>query len=639
MTPSGLFIGWAIKNNMSLLPKNLFVTIRLFFLNLLRKPVFVMAICLFAFNLIAKSFMIHSIPPGSVYDEIIYVSEAQAFLKLGSDITGTWHPLKLEPADGMYTELTSIMHLPGFLIFRNDPILASKFAPIILGSLIPVLLSLITYHFHRKVKLATITGIVLTLNPWIFEFLRMSFDSLFSISFYLIGITLLLFLNKWGKLLAFIPFFLGFYQYQGHKVLLVPFVFICVILIALEQLVQTKEKYSKKTLTSPSVLAATSVFIACILLTTNYLIRISSLTTSVRMSEYSIIDKAELSRFVDERRRLSLDSPFVTVFENKLSASIVILFKRFLNSFDLRHLFVEGNANVDTYSVLDYGFLHKADFILILIFFIFLGKVSKEKHRRVEVLLGAFIILVTIAGTIPNVIRVGVSWITFRGAFTIIGLSLMSGMALSWILETFSPTIQIIGVLIYLTLSAPFFHTYFVRYPLTFGKHSAFYERILASYVDRQPHKPAVLITDRSDATFDYLATYNQYYNSDSSEQLLASGKNIKSIAQARNNSITIHTTCPSNWTDMALGSIIAVDLTNEPCPVPEHLLTNSSTIQIQSLVDSGTRFIIYNDDLCQPHIIYEFQALKDYRFNIEKLDDSIFCETYFMNFRPLYDF
>lgn len=586
------------------------------------KKLLFLSTLIFLINFVIKWYKINSIPAGHTFDEIIYVSEAQSLLRFGTNLSQTWKPTDLEPADGMYSELTSSVLAPAFLIFPSKPIIASKIIPVIFGSLIPVLIALISHYFFSHKKIFIAVALVATTNPWLFQFSRTGFDSLFSIFFYLLAIVILLYSTKWLKLLSFPIFFLGFFQYQGHKPLLVPLLAVVIVSILIKKI---KGRLTTKTVTSSikSLMPELIVFVLCFVLTISYLLRLNSLTTSIRSQEFTIVDQAEISHMVDEYRRLSFDTPFSKFFNNKLTLTTQLIFKRFLKSFDPTYLFIHGNAHVDTFSVLDYGFFHYHDLFLILAVFLL---ISKRKENNAGIL---FLLLFSAVGTLPNLIRNGEPWITFRGAFVFIGLVMIAGVSLGSLIQKLTVKQSMLVLGFYLLLTSPFYYTYFFRYPITYGKHSGFYERVLASYVKRQPNANFLLITDRSDATFDYLATYNQYYQTDNDNELLANPNAIiKTVDHGR---VMITAQCPKDWSIIQSNTVIAIDLTKEPCEIPSEYQTNTPRIEIKSLVDSGTRFKLYNDQLCHNQIIHRYQNLKQNLLVVEKLDDKLFCETFFM--------
>lgn len=589
------------------------------------KQIFYICLIIFFVNFVVKWYKIDSIPEGQTYDEIIYVSEAQALLRFGTNLGQTWKPTDLEPADGMYTELTSTVLAPGFLLFPNNPIYASKIVPVLFGSIVPVLIALICYFFFSNKRILVATAVVASTNPWLFQFSRTGFDSLYSIFFYLLGMVLILYLSKWYKLLAIIPLFLGFFQYQGHKPLLVPLIIILCLAVFIKKSIKITSKIKSINLREAfkSSFPELLIVIFCVVLTVSYLLRLNTLTSSMRSEEMSLFNQEEISHAVNEQRRLSLDSPLTNIFNNKVLIAGQVAFRRFIKSFDPTYLFLEGNAHVDTFSVLDYGYFHYHDLFLIVFAFLFINR-KKQNYGGIF-----FLIMFTLAGSIPNIIRSGSSWITFRGAFVFIGLVMIIGVTIGSMMSRLSYKMACLLLGVYLILTTPFFYTYFYRYPITYGKHSAFYERVLASYVIRQPDTNFLLITDRADATFDYLATYNRYYQTDEDQELILNA--TAKIKTVNNQKIMITSHCPKDWNEIKPDTVVAIDLTKEPCEIPDDHRLESPRIEIKSLVDSGTRFNIYNDRLCHQHVIHRYQNLKKDYLSVEKLSDQLFCETYFM--------
>ena len=581
------------------------------------QPIVFICLLFFIFNLSVKSFQILSVPPGQVYDEIIYVAEAQAILKYGTDLTGNWHPWQLEPSDSYYTELTSTVLLPGFFIFPNHPLLASKTVPLLAGSLLPVLLALIGYFVAKKRSVLVATALVATLNPWLFQFSRTGFDSLFSIFFYLLGIVLLLYGKDWQKLWSLVAFFLGFFQYQGHKPLLVPYVTLTLLLIVFSQLKKCNFMSILKQLKTKQNLVLWLVWMGAIAIMASYLVRLPDLSSGVRMDEFSLFEGVE-TRTVDEQRRLALSNPMLNLMDNKYTLLFSTLISRFLYSFDLNLLFQRGNPVVDTFAVIDYGYFHLIDLVLLASGLMFLGTDKKIKNKTWYIL--AFILV----GTIPSIIRSGTPWIIFRNGFAFVGMVLLAGYGLGSWLTTWRSKAGWLLISLYLVCALPFFYLYFIRFPVTYTKNNSFYERILASYVQRQQDQQFAIIPDRVDSSFNYLLTYNKLINQ-------ANKKAIYRSAQTQNYQLanfTLYKDCPTQKLLELGDQVVIVDPVKEPCiPSSDN---QASILEIKALVDSGTRFRIYNDRLCNRFLLTSYPNLHQNKFAVEKLSDEDFCTTFF---------
>ncbi len=582
-------------------------------------PLVLLCFAFFLFNFLIKNIAISSTPPSQTYDEIIYATEAQSIVTYGTDLTGTWRPWNLEPSDPYYTELTSTMLTPGFLLFPHNFLYASKFMPLLLGSLIPIFLGLIAYKFTESYKTFIITAFIATGNPWVFQFSRMGYDSLFSVALYLMGVVLLFFCKKWWRLLSILPFFLGFFQYQGHKLILVPLLSIVCLYLFFEKDTANSLKHRYwKVIRDVRVLAALCVLFFSIMLTLSYIVRLPNLNSEKRASEFSLFNGTGLARNVDEKRRIAFDTPLKNIFSNKYSELSSTLMGRFLNSFNTQRLFIEGNRTTDVFTVLDYGFFHIIDVVVLGVASVCAIKYAKNKNGLL------FVCLFILIGTIPNVLRNGDSWITFRGAFVFLGLILLMGIGTTIFFDRISRKYYLVVSLFYVLTVTPFFYTYFFRYPITHGLYVGIYERVVASYIHRVGYKTHFLILpDRSDATFLYQIAYNSLITIENKTAINYAAQNKKyKIA-----SITIEGNCPEDVSSVSKNDIIFEYISNRACVKNSG---NSRVIQIKSLIDSGTIFTVYNDALCNQYQLSTYPQIRTNILEVEKLSTQEFCQSFF---------
>lgn len=578
-----------------------------------------LAILFLLLNLGVKFFGITSTPPAATYDEMIYVAEAQSIVKYGTDLTGDWRPWHLEPSDAFYTELTSTVLTPGFLLFPENPILAAKFVPLLLGSLIPILLAFIAYKIQKSKHVFIFTAIVASLNPWIFQFSRMGYDSLFSIGFYLIGLVFILYCKEYKKLYSLIPLFLGFFQYQGHKPLLVPLVGICFLYLLFEKYsVSDLHKKFKKIIQDKTIVSVFSVLVFSVALTAFYLIRLPNLTSGERISEFSFYNSDELAAEVNESRRIALDSSVSSVFVNKYSVLGIELTERFLHTFNPKILFISGNKAVDTFAVLDYGYFHVIDIAVIVAALIFFQK-RKKNYLGIS-----FVLLFILIGTVPNVIRTGLPWIIFRGAFAFLGLILLMGIGGGNALLQIHKKLRIPVVAVYVLLTAPFFFTYFVRYPVTHTNNIGFYERLVANYIHRVGLDQKILVVpDRADASFNYQIAYGLLLTNQNRAQVQTSAQ----TKEFEINNTVLASNCPRTISEIPESTVVFVNLFKKPCE-PQH--DPAMTTEIKSLIDSGTIFTVYNDTLCSEYDLGSYPNVRKNVFAIEDLSNEEFCKTFF---------
>jgi uncharacterized membrane protein len=562
---------------------------------------FIWIIIFFVVNIVIKSINITSTPPSLTYDELYYAAEAQGIMMDSSDASGTWRPWHLAPSNSIYSELTGTTLIPGFLLFPHNPMLAVKSMSILVGSLIPILLALIAYRLSGSKSVTITTLIIGTLNPWMFQLSRMSFDSLYSVFFYTLGILLFLTLKSKQLLWSLLPFTMGFFQYQGHKPLLIPIIVICA----------AYKWYESKKISIPSI----SVLIIATALTVSYAIRLPHLSASVRMQEYDLLNQAGMSNRVDYVRRLSFDSPLVPIFTNKYAEAGGQMAERFLRSFDLQALFIRGNNSRDTFAVTSYGFFHLIDAVIIILGIVWFSK-TKKYSTPLKFIAGLIII-----GTIPNVLKSNDFWIIFRGAFIYLGLIMMIGIMLGANIEnkTIRTKIAILGA--YCLMSLSFFYIYFAHYPLSATQNEEFYNRILASYIDRQENRKVQIVSDNQQGLFDQIAVYNSLFTKENSQAIRAASRSKKYSI----NNIHIVTDCPDPSLAQTVTTVINAE--SESCLKKFDGLPK---IEIKSPIDSGTKYVIINDRLCSQYQLKRYPYIKQNVLNVERNSDWDFCLNYF---------
>lgn len=567
-------------------------------------------------NFFSKLALIESIPAAITYDELYYATQAQSIKTSLSDSTGLWRPWHLAPANKLYSELTGLTIIPGFFLFPNNPVLAIKLMSVITGTILVITLGLISFQITKNKNCLILTMLIATFNPWIFQFSRMTFDSLFSVTLYSVGILFLLAFKKLKKIWAILPFFLGFFQYQGHKPLLIPLI----VSVIFFQLISQKENKHSLNQKFKKIFPSFVLLFFSLTLTLTYLYRLPSLNSASREAEFSIFSDPQISSRVNYQRRLSFPNPLTKIIYNKYTVGLKDAFGRYLKSYNPSILFFKGDETVDTYSVTNFGFFHYIDLLLIILIFLFF---NTHKQIKKFIFLPFFIIL---SGGLTNAIKTNGFWTTFRGSFIVVGLVLLFGIYFGIFINNISKHKRIFLLLIYLIGIFPFFYNYFYHYPILIGKNNALYDRILANYIYRQNSKKHLIITEVPEVTFDTIAFYNKLFNK----------KNIKAINQAHLEekyfleNIEVNSTCSAILSKKLIDSeVISINSTNERCLEPE-FFDKIPSIEISSIIDSGTKYKIFNDDFCSKFHLQRYPFIRSNKFNIEKLSDQDFCQTYF---------
>lgn len=575
------------------------------------------AFIFFAINIISKSLLIDTIPTIITHDEMYYATEAKALVTTGSDVTGTWKPWSLSPANPIYAELTGVLQSVGFFLFPNNPLVALRFMPILLGSTIPLSLAWIGYSLIQRKKLFILTLLLATCNPWIFQFSRMGFDSIFSTALYLAGLAFLLQEKRSYQLVSIPLLFVGFFQYQGHKIVLMPLVALTLGYLFIRQTGWSLKKM--KELPKQKLLTPFLILLIVIGITASYLIRLPSLQSSDRVNELAILDSQSLTEDVDAWRRLSLESPLLYLFENKITVLLFDSVKRLISSFDLKWLFIEGNARIDTFAVTRFGFFHFLDLILLVAGLTAL--ISKKSYRSAAL----FLFLVTLVGTLPSVLKSEDVWLTFRGAFTMMGILLIVSVGSFELLSKLSFKKSLLILCSYLLLTLPFFYTYFFNYPVTTTKDTFLYNRVLANYAQRVAERNIAVVTLTPRVLFDSYLVYN---NLITEEHIPAINTAYLTETFTLNN-IQMTQECFDPAITYGDATII-VDRRMNIC-VTASISAYKPPIELSSIIDSGAQYDVYNDTLCDNPTLPEYISVNRDFLRLEKLSNEAFCQAFFI--------
>lgn len=594
-------------------------------------------VVVFVVGLASHLFLITTIPGPIVFDESYYATQSQAIIANGSDLYGQWRPWHLTAANPIYSELTGLVQALGFLLIPNSPVLAMKILPAVLGTLLPILAGIFIWRVTKNRLVGVVAILLFAVNPWIFQFSRMAFDSFFGLFFIFLGLTLLIALPKYWKLLSLLPFFLGFFQYQGYKVIFLPMILMAGMWVVYEScgfsvsnLKLNLGSILAKCKINQDVLSSLIIILFAGLLTIGFLLTVKSSSAGMRLQEFIWSDVASISQQVNDQRRLSASSPLLNLTSNKISITLNNIWLQTLNALSPAHYFGRANAAVDTFAVHQHGFFYPVDALLLIIG---LGVLWFAKNRQpsVAVLLTSLLLI----SFLPSVLKTDATWITFRGGFTIIYGLLIMAIGFEYLLKHLHRSLQILLVSIYIFLAISFFYHYFFRYP-AYSTHNLMYSnRVLSSYLQRSSSKIEIL-SDEPDNLLQTLLLLGNHITKQSINQ-------ISQAFQEKNYrfaNLTIDSGCISNqiFSDQDTIKILKASMSgcqdetassfsqiNYP-PQPIHLVTP---------FDSGTVYTIYGDDVCQIDQLNTFVEPFPPWQAIEDLSDTEFCQSFFVKDLP----
>lgn len=568
--------------------------------------------------LFLRVFQLDVLPTSFAHDEIYYAAESQTIRHGMTDLTGNWRPWSLTAASSLYAELPGTVISLGQWIAPKS-IAGARLSSALVGTLLPFLLGAIAYKLSAHKTTFWATVLIAGFNPWLFQFSRMSFDAILSIFFYSLGFLVLLSASKWQKLWSILPFAIGFYQYQGLKLILVPLIGSFLLYEGI-QLWQRRSKSTKKHIVSLRPLFPTTILLVlCVLVFGSFLLRLQKQSSASRVNDLIFFRNEQNQQQVNDQRRLSLPSPITSVMNNKFVVISTAFVQKYTSAFDISQIFARGEPFRNPFSVSTFGMFYILDLIFVVIG---LGVLWKKPETKAS----AFLLLLwLLIAPLPVAINAIDNWLMFRAAWFIPTLVLASGIGAAWVWRNYRLiSLPVVGT--YLLLVGLFGYHYWYRYPLYSAAERGFSERIMASYVDRlDDQQPVKILANESTFVFEAYLVYRH----------LITSENLPAIHQAFQNKkfvlgqTEVDTRC-FNANDQSL--VTVSEASNTPCDSSVKTLPEGAKrpTTIASLIDSGAIYRIYNDPLCTQFSLRSYAKVdRRQQLNIEQLSNQEFCETY----------
>lgn len=623
-----------------------------------KNPVFFA--CLFLsgiFLIFTRLYLLASIPGSLPHDELVYASQARSFVRTGKTLDGLQPWYALSPVHSAYAEWPTMLIAPGFMFF-SDPMVASHATSAFMGITLPLLLGLLTYFIWKEKWVSVTLTLLVIASPLHWQLSRVGYDAWYSYWWYVVGGLILVapFLGKntskglpkisqWAKVLAILPLTIGFFQYQGFKLLLLPWVaFILALFISsnsykeltqLLQLIWNKKWLAHKNIQNitqqallllKSYLPELVVAIFALSLTLFYaLVLMPSQGVGERLKSTVFSDTTLHEDFqfqVNTERRLSLSSPVDSFMSNKYVSTNTFLLKRLTGAFDLRSLFIAQDASVSGFAVWSHGLFYWMDAIAIMLGLAYLMTNPKRRFSGI-LMLGAILVLST-----PALINTQSEWYMLR---MVLSYAIVLWLA-AWMIKLIgSSKILVSGfIFLYIVGVLNFSYHYFYRYPVLSLDWSNFDKRIIAEYVWRIQAKtgadtPIIIYNSEPEAVFFALIAYAR--SNDIVDLVEKTGQKHTNTGFYTLGSITIQQAC---WDGALPENGIAIVQNTQPC---EGVGRPADWITIPAVLDSGERHAIYGDVVCKGLELKSFvhlQSATDLR--LPALSDQEFCQNWLTN-------
>ena len=582
-----------------------------------------------------RFYQLSTIPSSFTFDEMVYLFNAKVLSLTGTDATGQWNPWSLRPFHPWYAEWPSHLIALGMLVLPQAPILSAHLTYSILGLILPVTLGYLSYLLFKKPGLALIVVLVAGINPVLFQFSRLVYDSFPGLVFYVLGITLFVSGSPKAKLVAAVAFTIGFFQYQGYKLLLVPFLTV----LTVYEYLRVSENYKRYSLAQfvKENRGVVAVFVTgCLLFALYMLVLLPGNGASVRMSETvgltaNIPDAATA---VDAIRKQSLQASLVPLYINKYTLLFENMLYRYLSSFTLQEWFVGSNAGVNYFFVWQHGYFYLLDAVFLAIG---LGALLVKKYKNQAFLLVSLIAL----SPLPEVIQrqkmfwphdtPSGYWSLFRSAcmtpFLIIIISLgiytiVQYLARNW--QKFSVPAITVLVGLYLLLVGRFLTYYFNALPITSSTENLQY-RILSEYLRRLPADAPVLVYSRAGfSPLQHIFYYNNLLQKETINDLLPLLQSVTTTYKQ----IAFSDACYSLPEES--GPITVIERLSLPCGKTHN---DTPSVTLAAPLDSGTYYTVINDPLCSDLLLPKFVSNTKNNFDLQKLSREEFCNQFVVRY------
>ncbi|KKP48308.1 MAG: hypothetical protein UR39_C0001G0103 [Candidatus Woesebacteria bacterium GW2011_GWA1_33_30] len=366
-------------------------------------------ILILALAFFLRFYKITSIPPSLNWDETSIAYNAYSILKTGRDEWGQFMPVHFKSFGEYKLPAQIYASIPGVAIFGLNEF-GVRITPVVYGTLTIFLLYLLAQELYRKRYISLISAFLLAVSPWHIQLTRASFESSFSLFWFLLA---LLFLVKGLKekkwiIVSMVPFVISVYTYNTARIFTPLFLFVFYLL---------NFNFFLKNL---KYLAFS--FLAFIFLTSPIIPFVLSGDASARYKLVSITNDKGLIPRIEERRNLSKLSPiFTKLIHNRYTYNTYYFSQNYLAHFSPSFLFLKG-AGHHQHHVQGVGELYwfQAPFLLFGIFVLL-----KKKDLSLKILLPwlllSFVPVSMTNDSIPNALRTLIAAPVYQ-IFTAVGI-------------------------------------------------------------------------------------------------------------------------------------------------------------------------------------------------------------------------
>lgn len=547
---------------------------------------FLLLLLLCAVLIGTRFFYSSAITPSLTHDEMIYAANAASLAQFNRAFSKNTGWFSLSPVHHMYAEWTASLIAP-FFWFIENPILATHALPGIMSLTLPFIFGLFLYGLFKDKKLSLIAIVLMSMSPLLIQFSKLTYDSFIALYLYLLGGAVFLNLKSKWRFLAIGILTLGFFNYQGYKLILFPWTLFLWLVSNIKK----------------------NWFIAAFGLTLTLFygfVLLPNTASADRLQQTILTDIPKIEAITHSRRSISLLPTMGTYFANNIFSRAELGIDNFFGSIDPRMLFLRGEPAASGFAMYSHGFFYLIDGLMAIYGLICMF--TSKKISRISF----WYLAVTLTLLIPSITSTLSQWYLLRSLFFYIMLyGLISfGVKKAWE-NTYSKVFVGCG---YLISFAFFSYQYFFQYPIARADASEFHERQVIEYAARASADHHIVVYDDEPLYLymSHLLYKKTFAKTDTFESMLLDNILYTNSCQSEN----------------ANDTIITSDIF-DPC---KDVVRNEDAV-IVSLIDSGKKYTLTNDFLCTGSELGRYVRLtKLSDFNDLQADNQTFCTRFIVN-------
>lgn len=452
---------------------------------MLKNNFWLVLILILAFGL--RFFKVTTIPPSLNWDETSIGYNAYSILKTGRDEWGEFMPVHFRSFGEYKLPAQIYASIPAIAIFGLNEF-GVRITPVVYGTLTVILLYFLVFEMLKKKEIALVSSFLLAVSPWHIQLTRGSFESSFSLFWFVMAVW---FLVKGLKkpmwiIASMVPFVVSIYTYNTARVFTPMFLF--VFYLANARYLIKNFKYA---------FFGFATFVVFALPVVPFVL---SGGASARYKLVSITDDKGLVPRIEERRNLSTLPPFLTkLIHNRYTYNTYYFAQNYVAHFTPDFLFING-AGHRQHHVQGVGQLYwiQAPFLLYGLYLFI-----KRKDVSLRVLLPwlflAFVPVSMTNDSIPNALRTLIAVPVYQ-VFTAIGVYefIKHKQSLPLLGKKYTKAVLAISIVLFVINFYIYLNNLYLLYPVRYSKDWQYGNKQVVEYIEDNQDKYDIIVFSRT---------------------------------------------------------------------------------------------------------------------------------------------